>query len=99
MPGGASSGGGSTSSVAGSPTSRRKPSKWKGCEADQGLRPVLLRRWKVCGTPLGAEGERASRESKRRRYADVDRELPFEHVEPLISSGGRARATPLRHAR
>jgi hypothetical protein len=30
MSGGASSGGGSTRSVAGSPASCRKPSKWKG---------------------------------------------------------------------
>ena len=94
MSGGASSGGGSTRSVAGSPTSLRKPSKWKGWKPISAFAPSVSA-MKVCGTPLGPNANEPAG-SDRRRVADVDGELALEHVEPLVLVGvdvpGRALA-------
>src|SRR5206468_13079684 len=61
---------------------------------DQGLRPVRLGDEGVRDS-LGAEGKRSGRE-RQTPLADVDGELSFEHVEPLVLVGvdvpGRALA-------
>src|SRR5205814_1028142 len=65
MSGGASSGGGSARSVAGSPTSRRKPSKWKGWKPIRAFDPSVSA-MKVCGTPLGPKANEPAGSDRRR---------------------------------
>src|SRR5438034_7702762 len=54
----------------------------EGLEADQCLRPVGLTDERVRHAS-GAERERAGRQ-REAFLADIDRELPFEDVEPLV---------------
>jgi hypothetical protein len=82
MSGGVSSGGGTTRSVATSPTSRRNPSKWNGWKPIRAF-PALLPGDEGVGDSLRAERERAGRE-REAPVADVDREVPLEDVEPLV---------------